>query len=74
MKTASFIVTAACCLGPALASAQTPAPPPAPKPADTTHKPKPAPFAFGDFTWLNGNSRQATSVLDSKYFTGEFRA
>ena len=33
-----------------------------------------APFAFGDFTWLNGNGRQHTSVLDSKYFTGEFRA
>jgi hypothetical protein len=32
------------------------------------------PFAFGDFAWLNGNSRQGTSVLDSKYFTGEFRA
>ena len=36
--------------------------------------PASAPFAFGDFTWLNGNSRQKTSVLDSKYFTGEFRA
>lgn len=34
---------------------------------------KPVPFAFADFTWLNGNSRQTTSVLDSKYFTGEFR-
>jgi len=33
-----------------------------------------APFAFADFSWLNGNSRQKTSVLDSKYFTGEFRA
>src|SRR4051812_17469612 len=32
-----------------------------------------APFAFADFTWLNGNSRQKESVLDSKYFTGEFR-
>ena len=32
-----------------------------------------APFAFADFTWLNGNSRQHTSVLDTKYFTGEFR-
>jgi len=31
------------------------------------------PFAFADFTWLNGNSRQSESVLDSKYFTGEFR-
>ena len=33
-----------------------------------------APFVFADFTWLNGNSRQSTAVLDSKYFTGEFRA
>ena len=30
------------------------------------------PFAFGDFTWLNGNSRQSKSLLDSKYFTGSF--
>jgi hypothetical protein len=30
------------------------------------------PFAFADFTWLNGNSRQKASLLDSKYFTGEF--
>ena len=27
-----------------------------------------------DWTWLNGSSRQRESVLDSKYFTGEFRA
>jgi hypothetical protein len=32
------------------------------------------PFAYGDFTWLNGNSRNHTAVFDSKYFTGEFRA
>jgi hypothetical protein len=32
------------------------------------------PFAFADFTWLNGNSRQTYSVLDTKAFTGEFRA
>lgn len=32
-----------------------------------------APFAFADFTWLNGNSRQHASVLETKYFTGEFR-
>jgi hypothetical protein len=31
------------------------------------------PLAFADFSWLNGNSRQTESVLDSKYFTGEFR-
>ena len=30
------------------------------------------PFAFADFTWLNGNSRQHNSILDTKYFTGEF--
>ncbi|MGB7212950.1 MAG: outer membrane beta-barrel protein [Gemmatimonadales bacterium] len=35
--------------------------------------PRSAPFAFGDFTWLNGNGRQTGSLLDSKYFTGEFR-
>jgi hypothetical protein len=34
----------------------------------------PLPFAFADFTWLNGNSRQHVSVLDTKPFTGEFRA
>jgi hypothetical protein len=32
-----------------------------------------APFAFASFTWLQGNPRQDSSVLDSKYFTGEFR-
>lgn len=32
-----------------------------------------APFAFADFTWLNGNARSKRALLDSKYFTGEFR-
>jgi hypothetical protein len=41
--------------------------------ADTTKK-KPDPFAFADFTWLNGNARTKNAVFDSKYFTGEFRA
>ena len=31
------------------------------------------PFAFADFSWLNGNSRAKESPLDSKVFTGEFR-
>ena len=30
------------------------------------------PFAFADFTWLNGNSRQTEFPLDSKFFTGQF--
>lgn len=27
------------------------------------------PFAFGDFTWLNGNNRQAGNLLSGKYIT-----
>src|SRR5690242_14279672 len=31
-----------------------------------------APFAFGDFTWLNGTSRKTTPpAIDTKYFTGD---
>ena len=45
--------------------AQTPTPPLAKAPE---------PFAFADFSWLNGHCRQNESILDSKYFTGEFRA
>ncbi len=41
---------------------------------DTTTRAAPAePFAFADWTWLNGNPRTKSAVLDSKYFTGEFR-
>jgi hypothetical protein len=37
--------------------------------------PTPAePFAWGDFTWLNGGTRQRASLLDSKYITGTFTA
>jgi hypothetical protein len=53
----------------------TPRPPapavttPAPAPEEAT---KPAePFAFGDFTWIQGGNRQKEKVLDSKYFTGD---
>ena len=35
---------------------------------------KAAPFAFADFTWLNGNSREKDPPLDTKFFTPEFRA
>lgn len=34
---------------------------------------KKEPFAFADFTWLTGNSRQKEYPLDTKVFTGEFR-
>jgi hypothetical protein len=42
------------------------------KPAQPA-EPMVQPLAFADFSWLNGNCRQTESVLDSKYFTGEFR-
>jgi hypothetical protein len=42
----------------------------APAPAEDA---KPSePFAFGDFTWLNGNNRQTKALLDTPYFTGSF--
>jgi hypothetical protein len=36
--------------------------------------PKAEPFAFADFTWLNGNSREKDLPLDTKFFTPEIRA
>src|SRR5499433_2402207 len=35
---------------------------------------KAAPFAFADFTWLNGNPRTKESPMDTKFFTPEIRA
>ncbi len=37
-------------------------------------KEKAEPFAFGDFTWLNGNARTKTPAFDSKFFTPEIRS
>ncbi len=38
-------------------------------------KPQPAePFAFADWTWLNGNPRTKEAAFDSKFFTPEIRA
>jgi hypothetical protein len=46
--------------------------------ANDVADPEPAnpaePFAFADFSWLNGSSRTTESPLDTKLFTGEFRA
>jgi len=36
--------------------------------------PKAEPFAFADFTWLNGNSRVKEPPLDTKFFTPEVQA
>jgi Putative beta-barrel porin-2, OmpL-like. bbp2 len=35
---------------------------------------KSAPFAYADWTWLNGNARTKDTPLATKYFTPEFRA
>jgi len=61
----------------------TPEPKPAPPvtveaaqqaPPTTTEKPEPAaPFAYADWTWLNGNPRNKDVVWDSKFFTPEVR-
>src|SRR5579863_1485273 len=37
-------------------------------------EPKAVPFAFADFTWLNGNARTKDTPLDTKFFTPEIRA
>jgi Putative beta-barrel porin-2, OmpL-like. bbp2 len=65
---------------PAPATAPTTATPATAAPAaTTTEAPAPAapekasdPFAFGDFTWLNGTNRQTKALLDSPMFTGSF--
>jgi hypothetical protein len=44
---------------------------------NTSPEAKPAkaePFAFADWTWLNGNARTKTPAFDSKFFTPEIRA
>ena len=35
---------------------------------------KAEPFAYADWTWLNGNPRTKTPAFDSKFFTPEIRA
>src|ERR1019366_4281053 len=56
------------------------APPPAPSVPEALQAPDPAPavdnftpFAFGDFTWVNGGPRNKDTVLDTKFFTPEIR-
>jgi hypothetical protein len=66
------------------ASPPAPAPqqaaPPAPSLPDALQAPPAAPavdndtpFAYGDFTWLNGTPRNKDTVLDTKFFTPEIR-
>jgi hypothetical protein len=43
-------------------------------PSAETKPGKEEPFAFADWTWLNGNPRTKTPAFDSKFFTPEIRA
>jgi hypothetical protein len=57
------------------AAAATVGPQATEKNAAGTLKPEKAqPFAFADFTWLNGNPRTKEVPLDTKFFTPEIRA
>jgi len=68
---------------PDTAKAQTPPAPVAPaehKLPDALEAPDAAPasdnatpFAYGDFSWLNGSARTKDTVLDTKFFTPEVR-
>jgi hypothetical protein len=71
---------------PAPAAVIAAAPASAPESADQQKPPQPKavvqpqkrqaaePFSFADFTWLTGNPRTTESPLETKAFTGEFRA
>jgi hypothetical protein len=60
-----------------LASAAAPADPPAGSQVATASTPPAVdlqtPFAFGDFTWLNGTPRNKDVVVDTPFFTPEVR-
>jgi hypothetical protein len=43
-------------------------------PAADTKPAKAEPFAFADWSWLNGNPRTKEAAFDSKFFTPEIRA
>jgi Putative beta-barrel porin-2, OmpL-like. bbp2 len=44
------------------------------EPAEPSKPEKAEPFAFADWTWLNGNPRTKEAAFDSKFFTPEIRA
>ena len=60
-------------LAPAPQPAASPAAPVFPDALAASPADPEAPFAWGDFTWLNGTARTKDSVLDTKFFTPEIR-
>ena len=75
-KPASPVVTSATIVSAhAFSSSSEPATTAAPAlPAKTEKPAKVEPFAFADWTWLNGNPRTKEPAFDSKFFTPEIRA
>ena len=71
----SNATTASTVPGPqAISSSAAPSPQEQAASASSEKQPATQPFAFADFTWLNGNSREKDTPLDTKLFTPEFRA
>ena len=70
----SFVIALLAAATPALASGPEtpPAAPGDPAPAAPAPAAPAEPFAFADFGWLNGNSRQNEFPLDGKIFSGQF--
>ena len=69
------VLAAAPTNNPSVAPAAMAAVSPAPNESAAPAKPAPAePFAFADWTWLNGNPRTKEPAFDSKFFTPEIRA
>ncbi len=70
----SLLVGSAKGSAPVRALTAAPASAPVAEPSASSGETKPAePFAFADFTWLNGNPRTKTPALDTKFFTAEIR-
>jgi hypothetical protein len=68
---ASDAAPAAAAAGPLQSQSESTSKPPA---AASPEKPEPTvPFAFADWTWLNGTPRNKDAVWDSKFFTPEVR-
>jgi hypothetical protein len=74
---APIVVAQAATAAPAAASASAPVIPRVPDamqaPEPTTGVDNDTPFAFGDFTWLNGSPRNHQPIFDTKFFTPDIR-
>jgi hypothetical protein len=72
VPSASLITTKAAVPSNSALAASTPEPQ-ASKESTPPKTEKAAPFAYADWTWLNGNARTKDTVWDSKFFTPEVR-